>query len=164
MDEKTRVADDMIVSLDYTLRLDDEQVIDSSDGSEPLEFIQGQGHIIPGLERELYGMEVGDQKQVTVAATEGYGERDDDRIQVVARDAFAPGSELETGMGVQMQDPQSGQVYQGTISQINGESVIIDFNHPLAGETLHFDVTIVGLRAATEEELDHGHVHGPHGH
>jgi FKBP-type peptidyl-prolyl cis-trans isomerase SlyD len=159
-----RVADEMIVSLDYTLRLDDDQVIDSSAGREPLEFIQGQGHIIPGLERELYGMAVGDQKQVSVPAAEGYGEHDESRIQLVERDAFGPGTELEVDMGVQMQDPQTGQVFQGTISEIRADHVVIDFNHPLAGETLHFDVTIAGLRPATEEELDHGHVHGPHGH
>ncbi len=164
MDETTRVADEMVVSLDYTLRLDDEQVVDSSQGREPLEFIQGRGHIIPGLERELYGMEVGDRKQVTVAAAEVYGERDEDHMQRVTREAFGPGTELQTGMGVQMQDPQSGQVYQGTISEINDDNVLIDFNHPLAGETLHFDVTITGLRPATEDELEHGHVHGPHGH
>lgn len=164
MDDNKRVADEIVVSLDYTLRLDDDQVIDSSEGREPLEFIQGQGHIIPGLERELYGMEVGEQKQVTVSASEGYGERDDNRIQVVTRDAFGAGAELQTGMDVQMQDPQTGHVFQGTISQIDDDNVVIDFNHPLAGETLHFDVTIAGLRPATEEELDHGHVHGPHGH
>lgn len=164
MDETKRVADEMVVSLDYTLRLDDEQVIDSSEGREPLQFIQGQGHIVPGLEKELYGMEVGEQKQVTVQAAEGYGERDDERIQVVTREAFEPGIELQTGMGVQMQDPQTGHVLQGTISQIGADNVVIDFNHPLAGETLHFDVTVAGLRPATEEELDHGHVHGPHDH
>lgn len=164
MNETARVADEMVVSLDYTLRLDDDQVVDSSQGHEPLEFIQGQGHIIPGLERELYGMEVGERKQVTVSAAEGYGDRDDDRMQVVTREAFGPGAELQTGMGVQMQEPESGQVFQGTISEINVDNVLIDFNHPLAGETLHFDVTIAGLRPATEDELDHGHVHGPHGH
>lgn len=164
MSDANQVTDDMVVSLDYTLRLDDDQVIDSSEGRNPLEFIQGQGHIIPGLERELYGMEVGDEKTVTVAPGEGYGERDDSQIQIVGRDAFQPGAELTPGLGVQMQDPQSGQVFQGTISQVNDENVVIDFNHPLAGETLHFDVSIAGLRAATAEELNHGHVHGPDGH
>ncbi|MDT8305884.1 MAG: peptidylprolyl isomerase [Anaerolineae bacterium] len=164
MSDTNQVADDIVVSLDYTLRLDDDQVIDSSEGREPLEFIQGAGHIIPGLERELYGMEVGDQKQVTVQPGDGYGERDDTRIQTVGRDAFQPGAELESGMGVQMQDPQTGQVFQGTIGQVNADNVVIDFNHPLAGETLHFDVEIAGLRTATPEELSHGHVHGPQGH
>jgi FKBP-type peptidyl-prolyl cis-trans isomerase SlyD len=164
MNETKRVADDLVVRLDYVLRLDDEQVVDSSAGREPLEFIQGQGNIIPGLERELYGMEIGEQKQVTVAAVDGYGERDEERMQVVSREAFGPGNGLQTGMGVQMHDPQSGQLFQGTISEISGDTVVIDFNHPLAGETLHFDVTIAGLRPATDDELDHGHVHGPHGH
>lgn len=164
MSNKNQVADDVIVSLDYTLRLDDDQVIDSSEGGEPLEFIQGAGHIIPGLEEELYGMEVGEEKQVTVHPSDGYGERDESRIQIVGRDAFQAGAELESGMGVQMQDPQSGQVFQGTISQVNADNVVIDFNHPLAGEALHFDVTIAGLRPATAEELSHGHVHGPQGH
>jgi FKBP-type peptidyl-prolyl cis-trans isomerase SlyD len=164
MSDMSRVADDMVVSLDYTLRLDNDQVIDSSEGREPLEFIQGEGHIIPGLERELYGMEIGDEKSVTVAPGEGYGERDDSQVQMVGRDALQPDAELTVGMGVQMQDPQSGQVFQGTISQVNDGHVVIDFNHPLAGETLHFDVSIAGLRAATADELSHGHVHGPHGH
>ncbi len=164
MSESNRVEDDMIVSLDYTLRLTNDEIVDSSQGRGPLEFIQGQGQIIPGLERELYGMGVGDEKRVTVPPGDGYGERDEQRMQMVTRDAFAPNTELETGMGVQMQDPDSGQLYQGVISQINGDTITIDFNHPLAGETLTFDVAIAGLRPATPEELDHGHVHGPHGH
>lgn len=164
MADEQRVGDDMVVSMDYTLRLDDGQVIDSSEGREPLEFIQGQGQIIPGLEQELYDMGVGDEKEVTVAPAAGYGERQDGNIQIVPREAFPPTQELEVGMGVQMQDPNSGQVFQGTVAQVTPDTAVVDFNHPLAGQTLHFDVSIAGLRPATDEEIEHGHVHGPEGH
>ena len=158
------VSDDMVVSMDYTLRLDSGQVVDSSQGREPLQFIQGQGHIIPGLERELYGMEVGDEKEVTVAPEEGYGERQEDRVQTVPLEAFPPESQPEAGMQVQLQDQQTGRVLQAMVRSVEGETVILDFNHPLAGEQLHFDVEITDVRPATEEELSHGHVHDGQGH
>lgn len=159
MSETNSVGDDKVISLDYTLRLDDGEIVDSSSGREPLEFIQGQGQIIPGLEQELYGMEVGDEKAVTVTPEDGYGERQADRVQTIPRDAFPDDMELEQGMQVRLQDSNSGQVFEAFVEEIHPESVKLDFNHPLAGETLYFDVKIAGVREATDDELSHGHAH-----
>ncbi len=153
------VQDDMVVSLDYTLRLDDGEVIDSSDGREPLEYLQGHGQIIPGLENELYGMAVGEEKSVTVSPGDGYGDYDDSRLQQVPLDAFPEGMELEEGMSVRMRDSNSGQLFDAYIDEIGDDAVTLDFNHPLAGETLYFEVKIANLRQASPEELSHGHAH-----
>jgi|SRR5690606_30280599 len=156
---KMTVQDDMVVSLDYTLRLDDGEVIDSSDGREPLEYLQGHGQIIPGLENELYGMAVGEEKSVTVSPGDGYGDYDDSRLQQVPLDAFPEGMELEEGMSVRMRDSNSGQLFDAYIDEIGDDAVTLDFNHPLAGETLYFEVKIANLRQASPEELSHGHAH-----
>jgi FKBP-type peptidyl-prolyl cis-trans isomerase SlyD len=158
-DKKRIVADDLVVSLDYTLRLDSGQVVDSSTDREPLEFLQGHHQIIPGLEQALYGMGVGETKAVVVSPEEGYGQVNDAAYQEFPKDAFPPDVELEAGMGMELVDG-SGRPLLAFVSEIRSDSVLLDFNHPLAGETLHFDVEIANLRAATEEELSHGHVHG----
>ena len=153
------VVDDLVVSLDYTLRLDGGEIVDSSEGRSPLEFLQGHGQIIPGLERELAGMAVGDEKDVVVAPADGYGERGADEMQVIPHDAFPDDLELAVGMPLQMRDTETGQVLQAFVAELHDDGVLVDFNHPLAGATLHFHVNIVGLRPATREELAHGHVH-----
>lgn len=157
------VKDDLVVSLDYTLRLDDGEVIDSSQGVGPLSFLQGRGQIIEGLERELYGMSEGDEKQVSVAPEEGYGQYEESRIQAVPRDTFPEDMDLEEGMSVRLQDSQSGRQFDAYVNEIGSDQVVLDFNHPLAGETLHFDVKVAGVREASDEELAHGHVHGEDG-
>jgi FKBP-type peptidyl-prolyl cis-trans isomerase SlyD len=162
-DTKLKVADDLVVSLHYTLRLDDGEVVDTSADSDALEFLQGKGNVIPGLESALYGMAVGEEKDVVVAPADGYGERDPDALEMVDRDVFPPDLALEPGMGIRMRD-ESGQPFVGYVADIRSEGVLLDFNHPLAGETLQFEVKVVGLRQATEEELAHGHVHNDHGH
>jgi FKBP-type peptidyl-prolyl cis-trans isomerase SlyD len=129
------ITDDLVVTMDYTLTVDGE-IVDSSEGSEPIEFIQGYGNIVAGLEREIYGMAVGQSKDVAVVASEGYGDVDPTAVIDVPRKDFPP------------QIP------------IKKESVRLDFNHPLAGKELFFHVTIKELREATEEEIEHGHVHG----
>ncbi len=159
-DTRLEVVDDLVVSLDYTLRLDDEEVIDTSKGQEPLEFLQGRGQIIPGLEQALYGMAVGDEKEVVVAPADGYGEHDTDAFEVVERDVFPPDLDLKPGMGLRMRD-SSGEALVAYVAEIRPEDVVLDFNHPLAGETLYFSVKIADLRSATKEELAHGHVHDP---
>lgn len=153
------VNDDVVVSLDYTLRLDDGEVIDSSTGAEPLQFLQGRGQVIPGLERALYGMGVGDEKEVIVDAADAYGEPDDEAFEVVPRGMFPDTLDLEEGMGLRLVDRNSGEPVEAYIAGLRPDSVMLDFNHPLAGETLYFQVAIAGLREPTEEELDHGHVH-----
>ncbi|MCB8983823.1 MAG: peptidylprolyl isomerase [Ardenticatenaceae bacterium] len=154
-----KVADDLVVSMHYTLTLDDGEVVDSSVKGDPLQFLQGFGQIIPGLEKELYGMAIGDNKQVVVAAADGYGEVDPDAFQVVPRSIFPEELDLEEGMGLRMRDQATGQLIETYIAEIRPEEVLLDFNHPLAGEVLTFDIEITGIRPASDEELAHGHVH-----
>jgi FKBP-type peptidyl-prolyl cis-trans isomerase SlyD len=147
------VRDDMMVSLDYTLRLDDGQVADTSEGREPLEFIQGQGNIIPGLEKELYGMALGEQKLVVVAPEDGYGEYDSELLETLPRSVFPADVVLEKGMGFRMRT-DTGQVVVAYVNNVADDNVVVDLNHPLAGQTLHFDVRVANLREATPEELE----------
>jgi FKBP-type peptidyl-prolyl cis-trans isomerase SlyD len=158
-DEMKKVDDEMVVSLEYVLRSDEGEEISRSEADEPLEYIHGQNQIIPGLEGSLYGMGVGDEKDVTVAPEKGYGERRAEEVVEVERDSFPPSFEFEEGRPVSVKDQQSGQTFRATILDVNPETVTLDFNHPLAGETLHFNVKVVGLRPATDEEISHGHVH-----
>jgi FKBP-type peptidyl-prolyl cis-trans isomerase SlyD len=123
-----------------------------------LHFLQGHQNIIPGLERELAGMKIGDSKQVVVSPTEAYGEVDPDNIIDVPRNEFPEEIPLEPGTELEVKN-SDGEVLSATINEINGDTVKLDFNHPLAGKQLTFDVTIVDLRQATEEELAHGHAH-----
>ncbi len=153
----TNVADDIVVSLDYTLTVDG-QVMDSTEGDEPLQFLQGHQNIIPGLERELTGMKVGESKQVVVTPTEAYGEVDPENVIDVPRGEFPAEIPLETGTELEVKNAD-GEVLSATIAAVNNDTVKLDFNHPLAGKELTFDVTVTDLRAPTEEELAHGHVH-----
>lgn len=149
------VVDDLVVSLDYRLHLGDDELVDSSEGRGPLEVVQGRGQIIPGLETALYGMALGEEKHVEVAPADGYGEYDDDLFDSLPRDAFPKGVELEPGMGFRMRN-DSGAVVVVYVDSAEDDQVRINLNHPLAGETLHFDVKIAGLRPATPQELAGG--------
>ncbi len=155
---KLAVADGLVVSLDYTLHLDDGQEIAASADQAPLEFLQGQGQIIPGLERAIYGMVVGDEKNIIVTPDEGYGERDPQAFQLVPSETFASDLSLEPGMGLRMQD-EAGQIIVTFVSEIRPDGVLLDLNPPLAGQNLHFSVKISALRPATEQELAQGYVH-----
>jgi len=157
MSDALKVTDGLVVKMDYTLTVDGE-LIDTSDGSEPIEFIQGAGGIIPGLERELYGMAIGEGKDVVVAAADGYGEVDGEAHLDVPRAEFPAEIPMEVGTMLELQD-EHGNPMHATITEVGAETVHLDFNHPLAGKELHFSVKIAGLRPATPEELDHGHVH-----
>ncbi len=154
----TKVEDDVVVGLDYTLTVDGE-VIDSTKNEDPLQYIQGHQNIIPGLEQALYGMEVGQSKEVTVSAKNAYGDLNPEAMIEVPRSEFPPEIPLELGVQLQVRD-MSGQVQDARIEKVGQDTVTLDFNHPLAGKELHFDVTVASLRPATEEELEHGHVHG----
>ncbi len=158
MSKDLKIEDGQVVSMDYTLQVD-EEIVDTSKGHGPLEFIQGTGNIIPGLERELYNMVIGDNKKVAVAPADGYGELDKEAYVDVPRAEFPDNIPLEKGIEIQVRD-QSGHPMYARIDTIGNESIKLDFNHPLAGKTLNFDVTIVALRDATPDELSHGHVHG----
>lgn len=157
-EQKMTVQDGVVVSLDYTLHLDNGDVVDTSAGREPLAFLQGGGQIIIGLEQALYGMSVGDEKLVTVTPTDGYGEHNPDAFQLVPLDAFPSDMDLTPGAGLQVRD-QAGHVSTVYVADVTPQGVVLDFNHPLAGETLHFTTKIAGLRTATAEELQHGHAH-----
>jgi FKBP-type peptidyl-prolyl cis-trans isomerase SlyD len=164
VEDKT-VKDDMVVTLEYTVRLADGEVVDSTEGEEPLEVLQGFGQVVPGLEEALYGMKVGQVKEIVVEPEDGYGVVDDEGYQMVPADLFPDDLELEAGMVLEMEDGESGDIVEATVSEIGPAGVLLDFNHPLAGERLFFRVTVVGLRDATDEELEHGHVHDlSHGH
>ncbi len=165
-DEKKTVQQDDVVSIDYTLTDSQGNVIDSSEGAEPLEYLHGHNNLIPGLESELTGMAVGDEKQVTVAPEDAYGPRQEDATQIIPTDAFPPDMQVEPGMALEMRDTTTGQVFEVYVTEIRPEGVVVDFNHPLAGVTLNFDVKVVGIRPATPDEIAHGHVHsaGHHHH
>lgn len=157
-----QIAKHKVVTIDYTLTDDEGNVIDSSQGGEPLAYIQGTGNIIIGLERALEGKRVGERVKVAIQPKEGYGERDDNLTQTVARELFADVDELQVGM--QFHASNGDQMQVVTIVEIEGNDVTVDANHPLAGVNLNFDVHIREIRDASEEELDHGHVHGAGGH
>jgi len=157
-----QVADNMAVSIHYTLTNDKGEVLDSSIGDEALVYLHGEGNIISGLEKALDGKAVGDKFNVRLAAADAYGEFMEDRVQVISRAMFDGVEELEVGMQFQADVSDGPGIV--TITSIDGDDVTIDGNHPLAGEPLTFAVEVVAIRAATEEELDHGHVHGAGGH
>jgi len=154
---KSIVEKDVVVTLDYTLKVAGE-VVDTSDGGDPIVFLQGHGQIIPGLETALYGMGVGDSKSVHVTPAEGYGTVDDKAFTVIPREEFPSDIPLEPGVGLRLRD-EEGEVMDAQIASVDQDNVRLDFNHPLAGKELHFSVTVVDLRDATREELEHGHVH-----
>lgn len=156
--DPTVVADDVVVTMEYTLTVNGE-VIDSSEDTDPLEFLQGYQNIVPGLEHELYGMKVGQSKKVSVSPADGYGEVDMDAFLEISRSEFPDDIPLELGVELDLRD-EDGEIMSATISKVEGDMVQLDLNHPLAGETLDFEVKVVGLRSPTEEELEHGHVHG----
>ncbi|MCA9196660.1 MAG: peptidylprolyl isomerase [Pirellulaceae bacterium] len=151
-----------VVSFEYTLTNPDGEVLDSSEGKDPLTYLHGAGNIIPGLEVAIAGKSAGDSLSVVVAPSDGYGERDDRQVANVPKENFAGIPNLEIGMPLEAQTPQGPRVVR--IAAINDDSVTIDANHPLAGVTLHFDVRITDVRQATPDEISHGHAHGPGGH
>jgi len=157
MSEPLQVDDGKVVSMHYTLHVDG-RIVDTSEGGEPLQFIQGMGHIIPGLEHELYDMKIGDSKNITVAAKDGYGETDQTAFMDVPREAFPTEVPLDRGTELELRD-QAGHPVYARVDEVSDQNIRLDMNHPLAGKELHFDVKIADLRPATEEEVSHGHVH-----
>jgi len=153
-----QVADNTAVSIHYTLTNDEGEVLDSSIGDEALVFLQGSGNIISGLEKAMVGKVAGDKFNVRIAAEEAYGELMDDMIQVISRDMFEGVDDIEVGM--QFHADVSFGTGVVTVVSIDEENVTIDGNHPLAGVALTFDVEVIDVRAATEEEATHGHIHG----
>lgn len=158
-----QIADNTVVVIDYSVTTPEGNLIDSSSQSgEPLTYLHGAGNIVPGLEQALAGRSAGDSFNVSVPPEQGYGERHDELIQVVHRDQFVGIERMEIGM--QFQTEAEGEVHIVTVTGLEGDQVVVDANHPLAGETLVFDITVREVRPATEEEITHGHVHGAGGH
>jgi len=157
-----QISKNKVASFDYTLTDNEGTVIDSSQGHEPMAYIQGMGFLIPGLESEMEGKAAGDAFQVKVEPENAYGERDSGLVKIVARDMFGEIEKLESGMQFEAEGEDGVEVV--TISEVNDDGVTVDGNHPLAGVTLNFDIKVVDVREASAEELEHGHVHGPGGH
>lgn len=157
-----QISKHKVVAIDYTLTGPDGAVLDSSEGREPLAYLHGAGNIIAGLEKELEGKTRGDSLDVTVAPAEGYGERNDALIQQVPRSMFEGVDKIEPGMRFNAMSDAGPRVV--VVTGVDDDGITIDGNHPLAGMELRFAVTVMDVRDATEEELEHGHVHGAGGH
>jgi FKBP-type peptidyl-prolyl cis-trans isomerase SlyD len=151
------IRENTVVSIDYVLTDAAGAVLDRSAEGSPLSYLQGASNIIPGLERALEGKTQGESLQVEVVPAEGYGDYDQDLVQVVSRELFEDADALEPGMRFQASS-DSGTLLV-TVTDVSDDGVTVDGNHPLAGQTLTFDVTVADVREATEEELAHGHVH-----
>jgi FKBP-type peptidyl-prolyl cis-trans isomerase SlyD len=156
------IALDQVVSIHYTLRDEAGEIIDSSSAGEPLVYLHGHGALIPGLERELTGKNTGDRLKVNIAPADAYGEYDRELVQRVPRRALKGVANVTVGMRLQAQTAQGARAV--TVTHLSGDLVTLDGNHPLAGKNLHFEVEVAAVRAATAEELEHGHVHGPGDH
>ncbi len=156
------IENDKVVLMDYTLTNDAGDVLDTSNGREPLAYIQGYQNIIPGLEKEMAGKKVGDKFKAVVQPEEGYGKFNQALVQVVEKEMFKDVEVLELGMQFQAQ-LQDGPIIM-TITKIDGDKVTVDGNHALADQVLTFDVEVKEIRDATAEELEHRHVHGVGGH
>jgi FKBP-type peptidyl-prolyl cis-trans isomerase SlyD len=152
-----------VISFHYTLKDNTGQVLDSSQGAEPMTFMEGSQQIIPGLEKVVITLNVGDKQNIPVKAEEAYGQYDQALVMEIPRTQFPPGEQIETGMqfGTQSED---GVPLIFTVKKVGDASVTVDGNHPLAGVDLFFDVEVTDIRPATLDEIKHGHAHGPGGH
>jgi len=156
MNDVTTVQKDHVISIEYTLRDDAGEVLDTNESAEPLAYLHGHGQIIQGLESTLEGAKVGDDLDLVVPPEEGYGDHDPERVFTVPK--------TQIGFGVEEGDIVKAEREDGAtmplqVVDVDNENVTLDGNHPLAGKTLHFTVKVVGIRPATDEELSHGHAH-----
>ena len=152
------IGDKLVVTIHYTLTDESGEIIDSSEGAEPLAYLHGAGNVIPGLERELVGKTAGASLKTTIAPEDGYGELHPELIETVPREAFEGVEKIEAGMAFEAEG-SDGQARRIVVKEVSDEGIIIDGNHPLAGVELTFDVQVVDVREASEEEIAHGHVH-----
>jgi len=157
------IGDKQVVTMHYTLKLEDGEIVDSSEGRQPMAYLHGAANIVTGLEDAITGKAVGDKIEVVVPAEQGYGPI----MEGTAHDV--PMSELPADINAVEGMPISAEAEDGTqvmlfVTEVRDDSITVDMNHPLAGEALHFSVEIVDVRHATKEELAHGHPHGPGGH
>lgn len=157
-----QIEENSVVTLHYTLKDNDGRIIDySTDGT--FLYLHGASNIIPGLENALTGKSAGDELTVKVLPEDGYGEKEENRIQEVPKNMFDNADEVKVGVQFHAQGPDGADIVV-TVTEVKDDSVVIDGNHALAGKELNFDVKVIDVREASEEEIEHGHVHGPHGH
>ena len=157
------VADGLVVGIYYTLTIDNEVVDSNRKGGKPLVYLAGTNSIVAGLEKALVGKVKNDHVEVSISPEEGYGERNDAAVETVPRSAFPENAPIEVGSRFIASDEAGNQI-PTLVTAVDGDDITVDHNHPLAGQTLNFDITIAGVREATEEEQQHGHAHGPGGH
>ncbi|RDX35320.1 peptidylprolyl isomerase [Kangiella sp. HD9-110m-PIT-SAG06] len=157
-----QIEENKVVKIEYTVKTEEGVLVDTSEGNEPLAYLHGHKNIIPGLENALVGKDVEDELSVTVTPEEAYGDRHEQLIKDVPMEAFQGVEKVEPGMQFNAESPQGPQLI--TVTKVEGDTVTVDGNHPLAGVTLNFDVKVVEVREPSEEELSHGHVHGAGGH
>jgi FKBP-type peptidyl-prolyl cis-trans isomerase SlyD len=152
-----------VVDLRYSLKNSQGELLDEADAADPFTYLHGAQQVVPGLESALEGLKIGDKKKVVVSPEDGYGIKDPKLSMVVKKAQFPGNLELEAGMQFEATS-NTGEEIIFTVESIEGDEVRVDGNHPLAGETLHFDVEVLQIRDATQEEIEHGHAHGPDGH
>jgi FKBP-type peptidyl-prolyl cis-trans isomerase SlyD len=158
------ITKNKVALIHYTLKDESGEVLDSSEGREPLAFIQGIGNIIEGLEEKLEGKTVGDRIETTISPEKAYGLRSEENVHIVPLSSFQADGDEKLVEGMQVRVETNEGVSLADVAKIDGEEVTLDLNHPLAGETLHFTVEVIDVRDATKQELEHGHAHGPGGH
>ncbi|NCN39665.1 peptidylprolyl isomerase [bacterium] len=156
------IQDKLVVGVTYILKNDNGDTLDTATSSDPFYYLHGASNIVPGLEEELTGLKVGDKKSVKVAPEKGYGEINDQLKVKVGKESFPEGTDVSPGMQFAA-DVGTGQPLPFTVEKVEGEEIFLDGNHPLAGQTLHFEIEVVNIRAATEDEVSHGHAHGADG-
>ena len=159
-----RISAGKVVTLHYTLTDSTGAVLDSTDSAEPFTYLHGSNSIVPGLETQLTGQSAGAALKLVVQPEDGYGVYDSEEVESVPRSAFPAEAELEAGTQIQVQDEEDGEESIAWITEVSDEVVCLDFNHPLAGEVLNFEINIISVRDATGDEITHGHAHGPGGH
>ena len=152
-----------VIIFNYTLKDENGEMLDSTEKGGPFSFVTGNQQVLPGLEDALSRMIIGSKKNIKLAAADAYGEYDEGAVQKVKRNLFPEEAELEIGTSYFAHSPE-GQHLQFIITEIEDDVITANFNHPLAGKDLEFDVELLDIRDATPEEISHGHVHGPGGH
>lgn len=156
------VQKNTIVTIKYTLTDESGSTIESSEGQEPFTYIHGTGNVIPGLEASLEGKSAGEAVRVSIPPEDAYGEWDEGKVLEIPKEQFSGVDEIKPGMQFSVHSSAGEQIV--TVSKVEGDMVKVDANHPLAGKTLNFDVKVVEVRNATDDEIQHGHAHGPDGH
>lgn len=151
-----------VVSIGYVLKDNGGKVIDSSENGQPLVYLHGTGQILPALEKAIEGRKKGDKFKISLTPEQGYGEYDQQLKQTVPRSAFPAGQQIEEGMQFQVETNDGTELV--TAVEVRADEIVLDGNHPLAGVPLNFEIEIIEIRKATQEELAHGHAHGPGGH